>query len=81
MAERNNIQQFMQLATDINRNLSQIIHLSNNLRYNTYHLLNHNTSILANDIFFPPDNLLPLPRTRTPTSQLRPFFTNNNTTA
>ena len=38
-----------------------MIHLSNNLRYNTYHLLNRDTSILANDIFFPPDNISPQP--------------------
>lgn len=58
MASRNSdIQSFLRLATDINRNLSQIIHLSNNLRYNSYHLLRGDSNVLANDIFFPPNNL------------------------
>ena len=62
MTTRNaDIQSFLRLANDINRNLSQMIHLSNNLRYNTYHLLNRDTTILANDIFFPPDNIFPQP--------------------
>ena len=58
MAERNSdIQSFLRLATDINRNISQMIHLSNNLRYNSYHLLNRNSNALANDIFFPTNNI------------------------
>jgi hypothetical protein len=72
MTTRNtNVQSFLRLAMDINQNLSQIIHLSNNLRYNTYHLLNRDTTILANDIFFPPVNSVPRqiesppPRSRT----------------
>ena len=60
MANRNsNIQSFLRLTSDINRNLSQIIHLSNNLRYNTYNLLNEGG--LSNDIFFPPDITQPRP--------------------
>ena len=71
MAERNlNIRSFIRLATDINRNISQMLHLSNNLRYNTYHLLNRDTTILANDIFFP---LEPPPPIEPAPSPLRPL--------
>ncbi len=73
MAARNSdIQSFLRLANDINRNLSQMIHLSNNLRYNTYHLLNRDTSILANDIFFPPDVFTPRAPIEPPSNRLRP---------
>ncbi len=73
MTTRNaDIQSFLRLANDINQNLSQIIHLSNNLRYNTYHLLNRDTTTLANDIFFPPDNTFRTPIESAP-PRLRPF--------
>ena len=74
MAARNSdTQSFLRLANDINRNLSQIIHLSNNLRYNTYHLLNRESTILANDIFFPPDVFAPRAPIEPPPNRLRPL--------
>ena len=36
----NHISQYLRFATDINRNLSNIIHLTNNLRYNTFQVFN-----------------------------------------
>jgi hypothetical protein len=52
----NLIIQYLRFTTDINRNLSNIIHLTNNLRYNTFQVLNNytNSRQLTNDIFFPP---------------------------
>ena len=52
----NLISQYLRFTTDINRNLSNIIHLTNNLRYNTFQLFNNytNSRQLTNDIFFPP---------------------------
>lgn len=59
---------FLQLATDINRNISNMIHLSNNLRYNAFQLLNSNYSnLLTNDIMFP-SSLRPLPPIAPPPS-------------
>ena len=48
--------QYLRFATDINRNLSHMIHLTNNLRYNTFQVFNNytNSTQLTNDIFFPP---------------------------
>ena len=81
MAERNmNTRSFLRLASDINKNLSQIIHLSNNLRYNTYHLLNRDTTILANDIFFPPDSFTVRPPIEPPPTQSRNFSRSSNMT-
>ena len=47
--------QYLRFATDVNRNLSNMIHLTNNLRYNTFQLINYQTNshLLSNDIFFP----------------------------
>ena len=52
----NLIVQYLRFTTDINRNLSNIIHLTNNLRYNTFQVFNNytNSRQLTNDIFFPP---------------------------
>ena len=67
MSHRDDIlNQYMHFATDINRNLSNIIHLTNNLRYNTFQMLNNytNNSQLTNDIFFTP--IIPPPPINAP---------------
>ena len=50
------LQSYLRFANDINRNISNMIHLTNNLRYNTSQIFNHrlNTHFMSNDIFFPP---------------------------
>ena len=74
MSNRDDIlNQYMLFATDINRNLSNIIHLTNNLRYNTFQMLNNhtNSSQLTNDIFFPPIMPPPPPPINAPPSRRR----------
>ena len=64
------LSQYLHFATDVNRNLSNIIHLTNNLRYNTFQLFNNytNSTQLTNDIFFPP---IPPPPINAPPSYRR----------
>jgi len=57
MSHREDIMdRYLNFASDINRNLSNIIHLTNNLRYNTFQVFNNytNGNLLTNDVFFPP---------------------------
>lgn len=58
----NILDRYFRFADDINRNLYNIIHLTNNLRYNTFQLCNNysHTQTLTNDIFFPSRTQLPL---------------------
>ena len=65
------IDRYLRFVTDTTRNISNIIHLTNNLRYNTFQIFNNytNTNLLTNDIFFPPEifprpPLNPPPQTR-----------------
>ena len=48
---------YLETIADINRNMSSIIHLSNNLRYNSFQLFNHQLRHQrphTNDLFFSP---------------------------
>ena len=55
--EQELIIRYLETISDINRNMSSIIHLSNNLRYNTFQLFNHQLRQPRphlNDLFFSP---------------------------
>ena len=71
--EQELIIRYLETISDINRNMSSIIHLSNNLRYNTFQLFNHQLRQPRphlNDLFFSPPPPPPPPsvpsRTRRP---------------
>ena len=71
--DRNNsdlILRYLNFASEINRNISSVIHLTNNLRYNAFQLYNNqnNTTFQINDLFFPPPFIPPPPPTDPPIS-------------
>ena len=68
------ILRYLSFASEINRNMSTIIHLTNNLRYNTFQLYNHhinNANFQINDLFFPPPFISPPPPADPPPASLR----------
>ena len=68
------ILRYLSFASEINQNLRSVIHLTNNLRYNTFQLYNHhinNSNLQINDIFFPPPFIAPPPPIDPPPATLR----------
>ena len=86
MRSRNNrdlspFDRYIDFASEMNRNISNMIHLSNNIRYNLYQVYNstfETSTNNINDIWFPPpsSNILPPPpppprRRRPPSRRVR----------